>query len=78
MIDNPNKLDSIVMSLTNNEDVVLYVRLDEQDKRAKGLMFGDEDKLTDMLFALCLHSPYMRNIMHNALILVEDHEAKHN
>ena len=78
MIDNPNKLDSIVMSLTNDEDVVLYVRLDEQDKQVKGLTCGDEDELTDMLFALYLHNPDMRNIIHNALILVEDHEAKNN
>lgn len=78
MIDNHNNLDTAVMALATDDDVILYVRLDDTDKQAKGLISGDEEDLTDMLFTLCLHNPDMRNIIHNALILVEDHEAKHN
>lgn len=79
MIDNPNQLDKMVVSLTDEEtDTVIYIRSDHDDGQVKGLICGNDEDITDMLFSSCLNNPDLRNILHNVLILVEEHEAKNN
>lgn len=78
MIENPNQLDKFVLSMTDDEDTIIYIRMDNTDNKTKGLINGTDEDLTDALFTMCTTNQDFRNLLHNVICLVEQYEAENN